>query len=584
MTVRYDFSNQVPSWTKIGSAEFFSLLDTPRSKSDAIVEMARQLNIKWDTVQLYVESQDNETLDRFLTFVANWYTKNRLSVVVNYDLILKNNNDLEPTPRPAPQRYMPSNSSNIKPRTIKEIKLDELSDLAKQKFLDIKNNGINGLPAEKFKTSKIYPMERYLEYTVIPTSGKRGKCFGCSKEDLLTYTKETQFPLTVGLENYANFYSYHSKKIGFCKTCSISNHLSFGKVLYNISNDTSKSTSNDLKFFAIPTAAYISEIIRFFEIIELSYPKAEFIKRSSYEEQDDSLSIFRGNNYWTNFVEQRFSKPGFYFSILILFTAISNSVNRLIRDAKDKQTLESPQNKKILEFLFPKVAQDHNKSISGILLRSWEFMLSKEDLPIRYWRYPDSTKIMRLLDNLRNESNITNLLSIIQNLIYNEGNSIVDTNREDFSRSLLLGKPDIGILEEAVWEIMSRGGFVEIEISQLAFCLVEYKFGGKNMGNDEDLKQCRNIGRAIAELSIEDKNKGLLYELRSVGNSQALRAYLEKYTFTCALRGKHTTITNEFISKIFDGMEWKLYKSIIAIVANQQYSYQNNLKKEETPK
>ena len=99
------------------------------------------------------------------------------------------------------------------------------------------------------------------------------------------------------------------------------------------------------------------------------------------------------------------------------------------------------------------------------------------------------------------------------------------------------------------------------------------------MEKEDVLKQCKGIGIAIAELANAN-GKSLLYELRSVGNSQAFRGYLERFTFSCSMAGKKTNINSEFLEYLLDGTDWKKFKSIIAIVANQHYSYLTAKKQE----
>ncbi len=544
-----------------------------------IREKAFELGIKWDFDSPSIESDKEETINEFLSFVASWYTANRLTMVSNYDLLVKDCGsgrfELEPIPRPATLRYIPSNSSNIKPRDTKEIKPEDLPDYLKKELEIVRSTGTGGYPPETFKSSKIYPNKRYLEFTVIPKSGKKGMCFGCSREDFLMETKKTQYPLTVGLEKYANFYSYHTGSVGFCRTCAISNYLAFGRVLYNVSDGTI--------FMAVPQAGTIQEIVKFLRIITDSYPVIEFIRGMKHIDDAIPLLTDGGKGAWTNFVEKRFRNSGFYFLILVLFASLINSIKTLVHSIQDDQMKLKLENSEIMRLLFPEEVPKHDEAIlnvSGIVFRSWEFMLARNDQHIRYWRFQNSRQIVDIFDSLNEKCHISNAISILQKLVYMSGKNYIDTWREDFSRSLLLGKPDIGILEKAVWEKISSGSNVERGLADLATCLARNVLEGSEMEKDEILKQCSNIGRIIAELSAEESSKGMLYELRSVGNAQALRTFIERFTFTCAMKGKQTFITNDFVSRLFEGDDWKVYKSIIAIIANQRYSYLTMTKEE----
>ena len=103
------------------------------------------------------------------------------------------------------------------------------------------------------------------------------------------------------------------------------------------------------------------------------------------------------------------------------------------------------------------------------------------------------------------------------------------------------------------------------------------------MEKNEIINQCKSIGMKVAELAKDDNSKSLLYELRSVGNAQSLRTFIERLTFLSVLKGKNTGISNEFINALSEGEEWSKYKSIIAIVANQRYSYINGKVQMEVP-
>lgn len=583
MKSKYEFSQLVPSWTKLGSAELFRLLEHPAPGETAVKERAIYLGIKWDKSVPYIESESEGSINDFLAFVANWYTQNKLTMISNYDILLKKDDNgvivPVPSPRPATVRHMPSNSSNIKPTGIKEIeKSNVLPDPLEKIIEKIRNEGFGNIPAEKFKNSRIYNQARYVEFKVVPTSGRKGKCFACSRVDYLTETKETQFPLTVGLENYANFYSYHSGKVGFCRTCAVSNHLAFGRVLYNV--------SGNLIFYAIPQATSIEELMKFLEIIDSSYPVVAFIRSMKTHKGDVPIFITKVAGGWSNFVEKEYGNSGFYFLILTLFVALSNTITTIVSDIKDERVkedlLRSQESDELTKLLYPEgISQEMvDEAISRFAVRSWEFILSDGDQHLRYWRYPNSRQILNLLEEIKTECRGLNPLPTVKKLIYKSGNNYIDTRREDFSRSLLLGMPETGVLEEVAWEKMSRDETIKKEISDLATFLTRKKIGGSKMEKDEVLKQLRTIGWTIANLSDKDNSKSLLYELRSVGNPQAFRSFIERFTFICALKGEQTSISNDFLKKLYDGDEWREYKSLIAIVANQTYSY---LKSDKTP-
>lgn len=582
MTVKLNFSESVPSWTKLGSAEFFRIFEYPEEMEKTILEKAKEYGVSWNKEDLSITSEDDDSVNNFLEYLASWYTKNKLLAISNYDLILKKDNKMEgsstfePTPRPNTYKYVPSNSSNIKPRGLKEIPLEKLKKSEIEVVEGIKKNGIANIPSKKIMSAKVYEKERFIEFSVIPISGKKGVCFSCSKYDYLMQAKATQYPLIVGLEHYANFYSYHTGQLGFCRTCAISNHLAYGRVLYNISNKFS--------FMAIPESSSILDLVYFMKIIDMSYPNATITKDLSNFPHIDELIMSKNNINFSNFLDNSTRGSGFYFLILTLFIALFNSVEALARDLKDAKEAENIKSNEIFNILLGNKAGaiKVENTLIGTVFKSWSFILTNDDQNIRHWRYPHSENIIKEISRIKKNCGIKNFLEIVQKLIYSSGSNIIDIRREDFSRSILMGKPEILLLEQAVWDIMASEKHRKIPygIDRLATCLVGKRVGVKNMEENQILKECTRIGITIADLAIEDKSKSILYELRSIGNAQAFRSFIERFTFKCVSLGRQPTITNDFITKLFEGENWKEYKSIIAIVANQNYSYKL-LKKEE---
>ena len=259
MSFQLKFSNDVPYWTKLGTAEFFRLIDFPEDYETEIQENAHSMGIHWDRNNLFIEAMDESTINKFMEFCADWYTKNKLSVSLNYDLLVKY--DIEGKPylsespifRPATLGHIRINTSNYKPSGIKEVKIENLSENLQAEVERIrKSEMINGKSYEGLKNAKLWPNERYIQLNVITITGKKGTCFGCGVEDYLTETKMTQYPSTVGVENFSNFFSYHKGKIGFCRACSISNHFALMRVMY-FSNRKSTFLANfRLSFRSLP--------------------------------------------------------------------------------------------------------------------------------------------------------------------------------------------------------------------------------------------------------------------------------------------------------------------------------------------
>ena len=569
MTIRYEFFQNVPSWTKLGSAEFFRLVENPNTSESYIKDESERLKISFDPIGYSLEAEDEDSLSEFLKNIADWYTNYRLSAPINYDFLIKidnnGNSTLVPVNRPHTYDFIPSNPSNIKPSRIKEIKYEDLEKNLQTQYDQIITMGYKDIPAARFKKAKVYDKERYIQFNVINDSGKKGNCFACGRNDYLTEAKGIQYPLIVGLDQYANFYSYHAGKVGFCRFCALSNHFAFGRVMFNI--------SNQLMFIGIPQATSIKDLQEFLSLIDLSHRTISYVQEVVKISKDNPLLIANSSAF-TNFVERSFYKPGFYFTILVLLVSLSNTAKAVVEQFRSDQEINNAD-KDLINALFPDMNLDEEISskISKIIFRSWEFILFKGEQGVRFWRFNNSQKIINYINKIKENCKVGNLLSIIQKLIYESGDNVIDTQREDFSRSLLMGVPNTEILERSVWGMMSSGSRIDWEMTSLALCLAKDRIGGNQMEKDEVLRQCRMIGMEIAELSAEEKSKDFLYDLRSVGNSQALRSYIERYTFMSALKNKPTKISDAFIEKLFKGDEWKVYKSIIAIVANQNYSH-----------
>lgn len=581
--VKITFSENTPAWTKLGTAELFRILTDPHGNDKEIRKKADETGIDFHMDPYWIEGQKEEKINEFMKFCANWYTENRLIFNSNFDLLLEPEGESgwkiseTPIPRPSTLKHVPSNKSNIKPTGTKDVKKEELSIELREKITEILRNGTGNVPAERLKNLKIYKEKRFFEFNVISTRGKQDICFSCGKKDTLTETKATQYPLTVGLSEYSNFYSYHSGKIGFCRACSLSNHFAMGRVLYYVSDDS--------VFLGIPEANSIKGVLHLLSILEKAYESADLERKLLDYNAAQKLLIDRNNIYKSNFINNKTPFSGFYFMILLLFSTLENSIELLSQklevDIKTKDPNKSPLQKLLKEIIDPGYVHEN---LELIVFNSWSFILQEKHGKVkqwrRHWRYEGSIELMNNVKRLTTECGVKDLFGTVGKLAYKSGNNWLTQRREDFSRSLLLGNPAIEILERYCWDKMQNGEKIEYSIRSIAECILIVTKGGKNMDNEEVLKQCRAIGLSIAEVTINDKNKGLLYDLRSVGNAQSLRTYLERFTFKCSVMGIKTSMNNQFIEKLFEGNEWRKYKSIIAIVANQHYSHLNVNKKE----
>ena len=575
MSFQLKFSNDVPSWTKLGTAEFFRLIDSPEDSENEIQTTAVSMGIQWNRDSLFIQTEEESALNKFLVFCSDWYTRNKLSVSLNYDLLVQYDSEGKPylseSPiiRPATLGHIRINTSNYKPAGTKEVKIEGLPGNLQKEVEKIKKSGtINGKSYEGLKNAKLWPKERYIEFNVITTAGRKGTCFGCGEEDYLTETKMTQFPSTVGLENFSNFFSYHKGKIGFCRACSISNHFALMRVMY-FSNR--KST-----FLAVPESNDVHELIEFLMTIEDIYQIQKLQKKLMESDRTDRIVISRSNYQYSNFIDKPQRYSGFYFLVLAMFVAIREGILDMVSRVKDNIELQECTKSAILTDIFQASGKDiPNREYERILYRSWVFTLLVGDQLVRSWRYQSSPESLGLMESINMKISNHNFMSLVANLIYKKGNSWIDARREEFSRSILYGNPSIGILERYTWDALLNGQKVNYGVQELAIILSQYALGGDELEKNEIIKQCKSIGIKVAELAKDDKSKSLLYELRSVGNAQSLRTFIERLTFLSVLKGNVTGISNEFIDALSEGEEWNKYKSIIAIVANQRYSYLN---------
>jgi hypothetical protein len=575
MSFQLKFSNDVPSWTKLGTAEFFRLIDSPEDSENEIQKTAVSMGIQWNKDSLFIQTEEESALNKFLVFCSDWYTRNKLSVSLNYDLLVQYDSEGKPylseSPiiRPATLGHIRINTSNYKPAGTKEVKIEGLPGNLQKEVEKIKKSGtINGKSYEGLKNAKLWPKERYIEFNVITTAGRKGTCFGCGEEDYLTETKMTQFPSTVGLENFSNFFSYHKGKIGFCRACSISNHFALMRVMY-FSNR--KST-----FLAVPESNDVHELIEFLMTIEDIYQIQKLQKKLMESDRTDRIVISRSNYQYSNFIDKPQRYSGFYFLVLAMFVAIREGILDMVSRVKDNIELQECTKSAILTDIFQASGKDiPNREYERILYRSWVFTLLVGDQLVRSWRYQSSPESLGLMESINMKISNHNFMSLVANLIYKKGESWIDARREEFSRSILYGNPSIGILERYTWDALLNGQKVNYGVQELAIILSQYALGGDELEKNEIINQCKSIGIKVAELAKDDKSKSLLYELRSVGNAQSLRTFIERLTFLSVLKGNVTGISNEFIDALSEGEEWNKYKSIIAIVANQRYSYLN---------
>jgi hypothetical protein len=480
-----------------------------------------------------------------------------------------------PIPRPATFPHIRINTSNYKPAGIKEIKFEKLSEDLRKEVEQVKKTGmIYGKSYEGLNNAKLWPEKRFIQFNVISTKGKKGTCFGCGASDFLTETKMTQYPSTVGVENFANFFSYHKGKIGFCRACSISNHFALMRVMY--------FSDRESTFLAIPESNSISELTEFLMAIEDVYQIQNLQKILMNAERSDGPVISRTNYQQSNFVDKPQQYSGYYFLILAMLVSIKEGVREIVSKLRDDLTLQKFAKSPILKHMLQSTESNiSEREYDRILYRSWLFILENGDQLVRSWRYQSTPEALELIEKLSQKISSRNLMSLVAGLTYKTGKTFVDTRREEFSKSVLYGSPSIGILERYTWDALSSEREIPYRIQELTLVLSKYVLGGNEMENDEIIKQCKSVGMKVAELAAEDGSKSLLYELRSVGNVQSLRSFIERLTFLCVLKGKVTGISNEFIDALSDGDEWNKYKSIIAIVANQRFSYMNEKRGKE---
>jgi hypothetical protein len=575
MSFQLKFSNDVPSWTKLGTAEFFRIIDSPEDSENEIQNTAVSMGIQWNRDGLFILAKDESTLNKFLVFCADWYTRNKLSLGLNYDLLVKYDSEGKPylseSPivRPATLGHIRINTSNYKPARTKEIKIESLPRDLQEEVDKIRKSGmINGKSYEGLKNAKLWSTERYIEFNVITTTGKKGTCYGCGVEDYLTETKMTQYPSTVGLENFSNFFSYHRGKIGFCRACSISNHFALMRVMY--------FSNRESTFLAVPESNKVQELAEFLITIEDIYQIQKLQKKLMERDRIDRIVISRSNYQYSNFIDKPQRYSGFYFLILAMFVAIREGIREIASSVEDNIEFQRFTKSAILRDILGAAGKDlSDREYDKILYRSWVFTLLVGDQLVRNWRYQSAPEALELIESINTNISSHNFMSIVADLIYKVGNSLIDARREEFSRSILYGDPSIGILERYTWDALLNGQKIKYGLREVAIILSKFALGGNEMEKNEIIQQCKSIGMKVADLAKEDNSKSLLYELRSVGNAQSLRVFMEKLTFLSVLKGRVTGISNEFIDALSEGEEWSKYKSIIAIVANQRYSYLN---------
>lgn len=573
MSERLQFFDTTPSWTKLGSAEFFRILAYPKETEVDIKLKAEDLGVSVHLNPYWIEGPDKSVVNMFLKYCAQWFTHNKLSLNSHSDLLLSDNDmELEVIPRPSTLLHIPSNRSNIKPMGIKEIENKDLPNQLLEIVEKIEKEGYKGATPEEMKNFKIFKTRRFIEFNVVPESGKQGECFSCGQQDHLLETKETQSPLTVGISNYGNFFSYHSVKIGYCRACSISNHFALGRVLY--------FSDKDSIFLAIPEANTIKALLTFITIIEEAYREKELRMQLEAGDPEYSILLDRRNPSKSNFLDYRLNYSGFYFLILALLFSLKKSIDLLSISIDQESTSMKDTNRELLRLLGVDVDKVKHE-FQEVVFNSWSFILKQgnDKVPVRHWRIQNSKDILNVLTCLGDCSEVNYILDVVKSLIYTSGHDWISRNREDFSRSLLNGTPSLDILEKAGWDKFTNKSNVSYKYRKFSECIFTKLTGGTKMENDEILKQCKHIGYTIAEIAKE-QNRGIMYDLRSVGNPQALRTFIEKLTFTCSVVGKPTNINSEFVNELFSGESWKKYKSMIAIVANQHYGHLAEAKKE----
>ncbi|MCL4480707.1 MAG: hypothetical protein M1113_04400, partial [Candidatus Thermoplasmatota archaeon] len=288
----------------------------------------------------------------------------------------------------------------------------------------------------------------------------------------------TQYPSTVGVENFSNFFSYHKGKIGFCRACSISNHFALMRVMY-FSNR--KST-----FLAVPESNSVHELTEFLMTIEDIYQIQKLQKKVMENDRTDRIVISRSNYQYSNFIDRPQRYSGFHFLVLAMFVSIKEGIRDMVSSIEDNIELQNSTKSAILKEILQasgKVLTE--REYDRILYRSWVFTLLVDDQLVRIWRYQSSPEALELIESINTKLSSHNFMSLVADLVYKSGNSWIDSRREEFSRSILYGNPSIGILERYTWDSLLSGQKVKYGVQELALLLSQYEFGGNEMEKNE---------------------------------------------------------------------------------------------------
>ena len=72
MSFQIKFSNDVPSWTKLGTAEFFRLIDSPEDSENEIQKTAVSMGVQWNRNSLFIQAEKEDTLTVLTLIQSSW--------------------------------------------------------------------------------------------------------------------------------------------------------------------------------------------------------------------------------------------------------------------------------------------------------------------------------------------------------------------------------------------------------------------------------------------------------------------------------------------------------------------------------
>lgn len=359
---------------------------------------------------------------------------------------------------------------------------------------------------------------------------KRGRCDFCGTSHLpIKPITGLNHPLMVTTPKYQNFSSNLKKSPKICPYCAISSHFTSAFVPYLLSG-------NNIFFYAIPQLTGLKEGIEFWNALTINVSGESF-------------------GDWSNFEKEPWRYNTAFSAFLALLTYVEKKLQKIRKEAQ-----EDIEKKKEFPDFFIEMT---NEQLWKLKCKSWTVVYGDSLVPKVVTHYHSTPRLYKLMRDLRD--NGLELKFFVSSFSYRPQGSkdYITRYRDEIAKKVLNFQSVNQTIESFLNEVASSGS--DKTIWGLHHFLKIYNKEVMKM-NEKDVNRAIYIGGKIGEYCRENRDMGLLYELRSCTNRTQFLEFLDRATFLVP----DLSVGKKFILKLTDE-EWEDHKSLVGIYAHQSY-------------